>query len=139
MSLLLFDIGGEQYGLELKALQEVADDPPMHFVPGGGDFVAGVINLHGRILPVIDLRVLFGCADGGRDPRLLVLTPEFRNLALAVSGVGRIVPFAAEDLQLPPAGLALPAVTGVIEIAAQRVHLLDVGAVIERLQKRYAA
>ena len=36
MSLLLFQIGREQYGLELKALQKVAEDPPLHFVPGGG-------------------------------------------------------------------------------------------------------
>ena len=138
MSLLLFQVGREQYGLELKALQEVAEEPPLHFVPGGGEFLAGAVNLHGRILPVIDLAALFGIASDQRDARLLVLTPEFRSLALAVTGVGRIVPFAPEDLQLPPTELALPAVAGIVELAAQRIHLLDPTAVIERLQGLYA-
>ena len=139
MSLLLFAVGREQYGLELKALQEVAEDPALHFVPGGGDILAGAVNLHGRILPVIDLAALFGMAADHRDPRLLVLTPEFRSLALAVTGVGRIVSFAPEDLQLPPIDLALPAVAGIVELAAQPVHLLDTLAVIERLQAFYTA
>lgn len=139
MPLLLFRVGDEQYGLELEALQEVADNPPLYPVPQGGDFLLGAINLHGRILPVIDLPALFGMAAPPRDPRLVVLSPEFHSLALAVSGVGRIVPFEAAALQLPPVGLELPAVAGVIEIALQRVNLLDAGAVVERLQGLYPA
>jgi len=138
MSLLLFRIGGECYGLELKALQEVADDPLVYFVPQGGEFLLGAINLHGRVLPVIDLPALLGIADAPRDQRLVVLCQEFHRLALAVSEVGRIVPFDPGDLQPPAADSELPAVTGVVEIAAQPVNLLDAGAVVKQLQNLYA-
>ena len=139
MSLLLLRIGGERYGLELKALQEVADDPPVYFVPQGGGFLLGAINLHGRVLPVIDLPALLGFAEASRDQRLVVLSPEFHSLALAVSEVGRIVPFDAGNRQTSVADSELPAVTGVVEIDAQPVNLLDAGAVVKQLQNLYAA
>jgi purine-binding chemotaxis protein CheW len=138
MSLLLLQIGGEHYGLKLKALQEVADGPRVYSVPQGGEFLLGTINLHGRILPVIDLPALLGFAGAPRDQRLVVLSPEFHSLALAVSEVGRIVPFDAVDLQPTAAASELPAVTGVVEIAAQPVNLLDAGAIVKQLQNLYA-
>lgn len=139
--MLLFRVGGEQYGLELESLQEVADDPPLHAVPQRGAFLLGAVNLHGRVLPVIDLPGLLGMAVVPRDQRLVVLSPEFHSLALAVSGVGRIVSFDADDLQLPPDGEKFKAIAGVVDIGDQgeKVNLLDAGAVIERLQTIYAA
>ena len=135
--LLLFTVGAAQYGLEIETLQEVADDPLLHAVPQGGPFLLGAVNLHGRVLPVIDLPALLGMAGAPRDPRLLVLAPEFHSLALAVSGVGRMLPFTAEDLQLPPVDEGFRAVAGVIDTAGETVLLLDVGAVVERLGNLY--
>lgn len=137
--MLLFQVGGEQYGLEIESIQEVADDPPLHGVPQRGAFLLGAINLHGRVLPVIDLPALLGMAGAPLDPRLLVLTSEFHGLALAVSGIGRMQLFDAVDLQLPAADESLRAVAGVVATAAQPVYLLDVGAVVERLETIYAA
>ena len=137
--LLLFRVGAEQYGLEIETLQEVADDPQLHAVPQGGPFLLGAINLHGRVLPVIDLPALLGMAGAPRDPRLLVLAPEFHALALAVSGVGRMLPFDVADLQLPPDDERFRAVAGVVATADQAVLLLDVGAVVERLETIYTA
>jgi purine-binding chemotaxis protein CheW len=138
--MLLFRVGSEQYGLGIEAIQEVADDPPLYAVPHHGSCLLGAINLHGRILPVIDLPALLGMAGAPpRDPRLVILAPEFHGLALAVSGVGRILPYEAADLQLPPGGESSRAVAGVLEIATQPVYLLDIGAVVERLETIYAA
>ncbi|NJC88718.1 MAG: hypothetical protein FIB02_09350 [Desulfuromonas sp.] len=139
--MLLFRVGPDQYGLEIEALQEVADDPPLYRVPQAGAFLLGAINLHGRVLPVIDLAALLDVAALGRDQRLVVLGPEFHSLALAVSGVGRIAAFEAADLRLPSADERLKAIAGVIAIGEQgeRVNLLDAGAVVERLEIIYAA
>jgi len=136
--MLLFQVGGEQYGLEIEAIQEVADDPPLHDVPQRGAFLLGAVNLHGRVLPVIDLPALLGMAGVPRDPRLLVLTPEYHGLALAVSGIGRMLPFDAADLQLPLGDEGFRAIAGVVATAAQPVYLLDVGAIVERLETIYA-
>jgi purine-binding chemotaxis protein CheW len=137
--MLLFRVGGAQYGLEIEAIQEVADDPPLCGIPQGGPFLLGAVNLHGRVLPVIDLPALLGMAGAPRDPRLLVLTGEFHGLALAVSGIGRMLPFDAADLQLPPGEERFTAIAGVIETNGQSVFLLDVAAIVERLETIYAA
>lgn len=139
--MLLFRVGGEQYGLELESLQEVADAPPLHEVPQRGAFLLGAVNLHGRVLPVIDLPGLLGAGAAPRDRRLVVLSPEFHSLALAVSGVGRIVSFEADDLQVSSDGDRFAAIAGVVSIGGREepVRLLDAGAVIERLQTIYAA
>ena len=139
--MLLFRVGGEQYGLEIEAIQEVADDPPLYGVPQTGAFLLGAINLRGRVLPVIDLPALLDVAAAPRDQRLVVLGPEFSSLALAVSGVGRIAAFEAADLRLPSADERLKAIAGVIETGDQRerINLLDAGAVVERLEIIYAA
>ena len=137
--MLLFRIGGEQYGLEIEAIQEVADDPPLYGIPQRGAFLLGAVNLHGRVLPVIDLPALLGMGGAPLDPRLVVLTAEFHGLALAVSGIGRMLSFAADDLQLPLGDERFMAVAGVVAAAEQTVNLLDVGAVVERLETIYAA
>jgi purine-binding chemotaxis protein CheW len=137
--MLLFRVGCEQYGLEIGSIQEIADDPPLHGVPQCGAFLLGAINLHGRVLPVIDLPALLGMSGASRDSRLVVLAPEFHGLALAVSGIGRILPFDAADLQLPPGDGAFRAIAGVLATSAQPVSLLDVGAVVEHLETIYAA
>ena len=135
--MLLFQVGSEQYGLEIEAIQEVADDPPLYAVPQRGAFLLGAVNLHGRVLPVIDLPALLGMAGVPRDPRLVVLTPEYHGLALAVSGIGRMLPFDAADLQLPLGDESFRAIAGVVTTAAQPVYLLDVGAIVERLETIY--
>lgn len=138
--MLLFRIGSEQYGLEIEAIREVADDPPLCRVPQTGAFLLGAVNLHGRVLPVIDLPALLDVAAPPRDRRLVVLGPEFHSLALAVSGVGRIAAFEAADLRLPSADERLHAIAGVVETGdpGERVNLLDAGAVVERLEIIYA-
>ena len=135
--MLLFRVGSEQYGLEIESIQEVADDPPLHDVPQRGAFLIGAVNLHGRVLPVIDLPALLGMTGVPRDPRLVVLTPEYHGLALVVSGIGRMLPFDAADLQLPLGDESFRAIAGVVATAAQPVYLLDVGAIVERLETIY--
>lgn len=139
--LLLFRIGSEQYGLEIEALQEVADDPRLYLLPLSAPYLLGAVNLHGRVLPVVDLPALLGTAPAPRDQRLLILNFEFYGLALAVSGVGRIASFEAADLRLPTAEEQGRAVAGVIEAGEppEPINLLDPRLVVERLENLYAA
>ena len=138
--LLLFRVGDLQYGLEIAAIQEVADDPPLYAIPQGGRHLLGAVNLHGRVLPVIDLPGLLGLDAAPRDPRLVVLGPECHSLVLAVSAIGRIVAFEAADLRLPTDEERERAVAGVVAAGAlaDPVNLLDAGAVVERLETIYA-
>jgi len=139
--MLLIQVGFTQFGVELEAIQEVADAPPRYAVPAGHGPLLGAINAHGRVLAVIDLPALLGVAATPLDRRLVLLDARRQGLtlALAVSSVGRILPFASDCLLPPPAGDETGAVAGVVEIDNLHVNLLDVDAIIERLETIYAA
>jgi purine-binding chemotaxis protein CheW len=55
-----FRLGGETFGLDIAVVQEICGLPPVTRVPGAAAHVRGVVNLRGRVVPVVDLRVLFG-------------------------------------------------------------------------------
>lgn len=136
----LFRIGATTYGLETGSIRELVDQPQIYRVPGAGAFLLGVINLHGQVLPVIDLPGLLGVDGLPPGRQLVVLGPEFHSLALAVSAIGRTDVCHAEAAQLPTAADRTNAVGGVVEVAElpERVNLLDAGAIVERLKTIYA-
>ena len=89
--ILLFRLGEDAFGLEVTLLQEVVDHPSLHYLPRAPEHFLGAINVHGQVLPVLDLAGHLGYPAGRRSERYLVLAPGICALALAVDSVGRIV------------------------------------------------
>jgi len=135
---LIFNLGEEVYGLEIDAIQEIIENPVLHYVPRAEGVLTGSINFHGQILAVIDLPKLLGFAGNQRDHRHLVLTSEYRSLVLTTCGVERIVNLEMELLQPPPDGHDRPAVRGIIELDESTINLLDTDEVIKRLEDIYS-
>jgi len=135
MSLILtYSLGDDLYGLEIDAIQEITENPVLHYVPRAEGVLIGSINFHGQILAVIDLPTLLGFAGDQRDHRHLVLTSEHRSLVLTTSGVERIVNLEMELLQPPPEEHDRPAVRGVIDFDETTINLLDTDEVIKQLE-----
>lgn len=137
----LFRIGGTTYGLDAESIRELVDHPQIYRIPGPGTFLLGAINLHGQVLPVIDLPGLLGIDDLPPGQQLVVLSSQFHNLALAVSALGRTDGYHDEAAPLPTAEERMNTVGGAGEGAElpERVNLLDAGAIVERLKTIYAA
>jgi purine-binding chemotaxis protein CheW len=135
---LIFTLGEELYGLEIDAIQEVIEDPPLHYVPRAEGVLTGAINFHGQILAVIDLPSLLGFPGEERDHRQVVLTPEFKSLVLTVSTIQRIVKLNLSALQPPPESSGNSAIRGVADLDETLVNLLDVDEVINQLENSYA-
>jgi purine-binding chemotaxis protein CheW len=72
---LTFGIGGEVFALDADSVREILDIIPVTEVPGARDFVPGLINVRGRVVPLADLRVKFGMerAEQSRDTRIVVV------------------------------------------------------------------
>jgi chemotaxis signal transduction protein len=134
---LLFILGEEVYGLEIDAIQEIIEDPQLHYVPRAQGVLTGAINFHGQILAVIDLPALLGCSGEQRDHRHVVLTPDYKSMALQVSGIERIVRLDLSNLQPPPADIDHNAVRGVADLDDVMVNLLDTDEVIKQLKNIY--
>ena len=135
---LIFTLAEEVYGLEIDAIQELVEDPSLHYVPRAKGVLTGAINFHGQVLAVIDLPALLDFAGEGRDHRHVVLTPEFKSLALIVSGIEKIVELDLSVLQQPPGNIENKAIRGVVELDETMVNLLDTDEVFNRLENIYA-
>jgi purine-binding chemotaxis protein CheW len=98
---MVLGIGAERYAVELRDVQEVL--PPVRAtpVPGAAAMFAGVINVHGEIRPVMDLRRLLGmdAVPGGDRPRVIVLCKEGRQMGLQIDSVEQIRWIGSRDLE----------------------------------------
>ncbi len=114
-------LGGTRYAVPMDAVAEVGRPPHVTRVPGVPAWVAGVANWRGRILPVVDLRVLLGAPtpDLGLAGRIIVLSREGITLGLLAERVEGVV--SLEFDQLEPVLLTLSRSTASV-LAGQLTH-----------------
>jgi purine-binding chemotaxis protein CheW len=139
---VVFRLGGEEYGLPVAAVDEVVRLPEtLTRLPTAPSFVEGVMNLRGRVIPIIDQRQRFAYArqEETRRARVVVVTIDHMQAGFVVDGVSEIlrVPVA----QLRPA----PDLTGDqsrvidrianIEVAGRMILLLDAQELLDRAEK----
>ena len=98
---IVLGIGTERYGIDLADVVEVL--PPTHAtsVPGAAAVVAGVINVHGEIRPVMDLRRLLamGAVPSGERPRMILLNQAGRQMGLQIDSVEQIRWIGSRDMR----------------------------------------
>ncbi|MRR11537.1 purine-binding chemotaxis protein CheW [bacterium] len=97
---LTLGIGGETYGIEIMKGGEVSGGMRIPRVPRMPDFVRGVVNLRGRIIPVIDLRIRFGAATVEDTDRTCIVIVQVERDQAPVT-IGLIVEEVSEVLALP--------------------------------------
>ena len=121
LQLVVFGIEGQRYALPLNDVERVLPMVAVSPLPQAPAVVLGVINLHGQVIPVLDLRRRFGLpiCDYGLTARLLVVRTSRRILALAVDEVLGVREVAPETITRPDA--LLPGIGHVAGI----VTLLD--------------
>ena len=103
---ILFTLAGETYGIEFAFVSEVCPLRDFTPLPGVPSFIFGVINLLGKILPVIDLKKLLNIPEKGlsENKKVIVLYNEQMEFGIAADDVVGIHTFILEDiLKTPPA------------------------------------
>ncbi len=132
-----FRIGGETYGVRISAVREIVRVPEITAVPNAPESIEGVINLRGKIIPVMDLRKRFGQSSVQADKKNRILVVELQDRLL-----GLIVNSASEVLKIPPSEIESPGtmfsegessyVTGVGKLAGRLIILLDIAKLLQR-------
>ena len=107
LQLVIFDLAEETYGVNIGSVREIIRMQEITKVPRTPDFVEGVINLRGKVIPVIDLRKRFGFtqAEATKDTRIVVVD-------IGGTDIGVVVDAVTEVLRLPSGAVEPP--TGVI-------------------------
>jgi purine-binding chemotaxis protein CheW len=132
-----FRIGDETFGVRIGSVREIVRVPEITTVPNAQDTIEGVINLRGKIIPVIDLRKQFGQTQIVTDKKNRILVVELDGKL-----VGLIVNSASEVLKIPPSEIESPGsvfadnessyVTGVGKLKGRLIILLDVSKLLHR-------
>jgi purine-binding chemotaxis protein CheW len=136
-----FRIGEETYGVPIGSVREIVRVPEITTVPNAPEMIEGVINLRGKIIPVMDLRKRFGSVTMQSDRKNRILVVELENRLL-----GLIVTSASEVLKIPPSDIEAPGavfaegessyVTGVGKLKGRLVILLDIGRLLRQPEFR---
>jgi len=102
---LAFRLGKEEYGVDILKVQEIRGHDPITRIANAPDFIRGVVNLRGIIVPIIDLRQRFGI-DVPASERLsvvIVLNIAGRVIGMVVDSVSDVIRLGPEDIRPAPA------------------------------------
>jgi purine-binding chemotaxis protein CheW len=144
LQLVSFNLGDEEYGVDILRVQEINRMVRITKVPKAPEFVEGVINLRGKVIPIIDLRKRFGLAVKPHDKntRIIVVDIEGRTVGLVVDGVSEVLRFSMDTIEPPPSmvtGVDAEYIWGVGKLEDRLLILLDLSKVLGKNEKDYLA
>jgi len=104
---LTFRLGDEEFGLEILKVQEIIQMQSITRVPRTPDYVRGVINLRGKVIPVVDLRLKFGLPQVADTERTCIVVVQIHH-ADGMVVMGTIIDEVREVLDIPGASIEDP-------------------------------
>lgn len=135
---LTFSLAGEDYALSIQSVREIVGLLDVTMVPNTPEFVLGVVNLRGKIIPVIDLRIKFGMPPGVRSEENCTIVVETANAetGVLVDKVAEVVDISPEQVEpAPQMGIDLDTrfLKGVGKIEGSVQLILDIDEVLTDL------
>jgi purine-binding chemotaxis protein CheW len=131
---LTFYLAGEEYGLEILKVSEIIGLQPITRVPRMPEFVRGVINLRGKVIPITDLRMKFGMgAEDSEDSCIIVVQMRGIQTGIVVDRVSEVVAIAEADIEDAPSfgsGIRTEFLLGIGKAGGRVKLLLDIDKVL---------
>ena len=138
--LVVFDLSTESYGVDIGEVREIIRLQEITKVPRTPEFVEGVINLRGGVIPVIDLRKRFDLpiADETRDNRIVVVDIGGQNIGVIVDAVTEVLRISIGSIE-PPASVITTAeseyLLGSAKLDDRLIILLDLKQVLTEVEQ----
>ena len=133
---LTFVLGDEEYGLEILKVREIIGIMGITAVPKTPEFVKGVINLRGKVIPVVDLRLKFGMEEAERTEETCIIVVDVGSveMGIIVDKVSEVLDIAGQDIEdAPEFGAAVDTafILGMGKADERVTILLDIGKVLD--------
>jgi chemotaxis protein CheZ len=131
-----FKLGGREFAVEIISVQEIIRNVTLTPVPKAEEFVCGVINLRGRILPVIDLKRRFNMPDeGATDGSIVVVDVNGATAGIQVDGITGVIPIPSDRIEpITELGgnMASTDMLGVARLDDRIILMPDLAAILPR-------
>ncbi|GFR37708.1 chemotaxis protein CheW [Insulibacter thermoxylanivorax] len=129
LKVVVFSLGPEEYGVEVDKVRTIERMQPITRVPKTPDFVKGVINLRGVVVPIIDLRERFGleAAPYTDNTRIIVVNQQSIEVGLIVDSANDVVDVNEDHIEEPPeivGGIRAKYLRGIAKLENDRLLVL---------------
>ncbi len=130
IQLVTFRIGEEEFGVDILAVQEIIRMMQITMVPRAPEFIEGVINLRGKVIPVINMRTRFNkpALDQDSNTRIVVMELENKIVGFLVDGVSEVLRIPESTVEDPPpvvAGIGSEYIRGIGKLDNRLLILLN--------------
>jgi purine-binding chemotaxis protein CheW len=138
--LVVFTLAKEDYGVDIGTVREIIRMQSITKIPKTPDFVEGLINLRGKVIPVIDLRKRFGLVPGedDKDMRIVVVDVKGQDIGVIVDAVTEVLRIPADCVE-PPASIISSVeseyLLGIAKLSDRLIILLDVRKVLSSSER----
>jgi purine-binding chemotaxis protein CheW len=137
---VVFDLANEHYGVDVAVVESIIKMQAITAVPHASQFVEGVTNLRGSVLPVIDLRRRFSlpAEEATKDTRIVVVEMSGNKVGMIVDAVLEVLSVPDEAVEpLSPIVNTVDAafIPGIAKLGGRLIILLDLGKVLSAQEK----
>jgi purine-binding chemotaxis protein CheW len=130
LQLVTFKLGKQEYAVDILKVQEVNRLIAITAMPNTDDSLEGVINLRGKVIPVVSLRKKFGMKANDRDEKARIMVIDAgKTIGVIVDSVSEVLRISSDIVEPPPSmvrGGGIEYVKGVGKLDSRLVMLLDV-------------
>ena len=137
IQLVSFSLDNEEYAVEVLKVREIIRMPEITHMPNTPHYAEGIINLRGKVIPVISLRKKFSLMDTENDShtRVMVMDINGELTGFIVDSVSEVIRISSSEVQPPPSAMASGGVeqeyiTGVVNRSERPLILLDLDHII---------
>lgn len=136
LQLVGFHLGSEEFGVDIAGVQEIVRMREITQVPRAPEFVEGVVNLRGKIIPVLDLRKRFRLPAGEetKNTRIVVATVAGRTVGIIVDAVSEVLRVDASAIDPTPEMVASRIdstfLTGIAKLEGRLLIMLDLDRIL---------
>ena len=141
LQLVSFNLGKEEFAVDILKIQEINRMVEITKVPKSPEFVEGVINLRGKVIPIIDLRKRFKLpgSESTKQTRIVVVDIDNMVVGLVVDAVSEVLRLPANTVEPPPpivAGIDSEYISGVGKLEDRLLILLELDKVLSKDEKK---
>lgn len=143
IQLVVFDLASENYGVDIDDVREIIRMQNITKVPGAHSFVEGVINLRGRVVPVVDLRKRLALFEGEqtKESRIVVIDINGQDVGVVVDAVTEVSRISMSSVE-PPSTMITSTesdyLRGIAKLENRMIILLDLNKVLAGIENELA-
>jgi purine-binding chemotaxis protein CheW len=140
IQLVSFMLDSEEYGVEVLKVREIIRMPSITKMPNAAQHVEGIINLRGKVIPIISMRKRFGGPEYQNDnqTRIIIMDVASGMTGFIVDGVSEVIRVRSSEIQPPPSmasgGIGQEFITGVVNRKEKLLIIMDVNRMFSEVE-----